>query len=152
MLRIQHCLENGLTDGAEVVSFMHRPRPNSQNTLFISVFGGVHFWKSFNISQSLVPSEGLDKLKKFNYVIGSRTCDLHACIIVPHPQHYHVHIIMEKPVKYRTTTCHGDNFTPLYVDDVRTSQKIHLWVSMACFGDSFSLLHIGTSGDLLWTR
>jgi hypothetical protein len=31
----------------------------------------------------------------------------------------------------------GDNFMFLYVDDVRTSQKTHLWASTACYGDSF---------------
>jgi hypothetical protein len=33
-----------------------------------------------------------------------------------------------------------DSFTFLYVDDVRTSQEIHLWISTACYGDSFTLL------------
>jgi hypothetical protein len=32
--------------------------------------------------------EGLDKLRKFNYVIGNRTRDLPACRIVPQPQRY----------------------------------------------------------------
>jgi hypothetical protein len=29
-----------------------------------------------------------------------------------------------------------------YVDDVRTSQEIRLWASMACYEDSFTLLCI----------
>jgi hypothetical protein len=34
----------------------------------------------------------------------------------------------------------GDNCTFLYVDDVRTSQESHLPASVACYGDSFTLL------------
>jgi hypothetical protein len=30
----------------------------------------------------------------------------------------------------------------LYVDNVRTSQEIHLWVSTACYGDSTTFLYV----------
>jgi hypothetical protein len=33
---------------------------------------------------------------------------------------------------------YGDSFTLLYIDDVRTSQETHLWVSTACYGFSFT--------------
>jgi hypothetical protein len=38
--------------------------------------------------------------------------------------------------------CYGDNFTFLYVDDVRTSQDTHLWASTACYGDNFTFLYV----------
>jgi hypothetical protein len=31
------------------------------------------------------------------------------------------------------TTCYGDSFTIIYVEDVRTSQETRLWASMACY-------------------
>jgi hypothetical protein len=40
------------------------------------------------------------------------------------------------------SACYRDSFTFLYVDDVRTSQKARLWVSMAGYGDSFSFLYV----------
>jgi hypothetical protein len=36
----------------------------------------------------------------------------------------------------------GDSFTLLYVDDVRTSQKTHLWAPTACYGNSFTFLYV----------
>jgi hypothetical protein len=41
-----------------------------------------------------------------------------------------------------STTCYGDNFTFLYVDDVRTSQEAHLWSSMTRYGNSFISLYV----------
>jgi hypothetical protein len=38
-----------------------------------------------------------------------------------------------------STACFVDSFTFIYVDDVHTSQETHLWVPMACYGDSFLL-------------
>jgi hypothetical protein len=39
--------------------------------------------------------------------------------------------------------CYEDNFTFfLYVGDVRTSQKTHLWASTPCYMDSFTYLYV----------
>jgi hypothetical protein len=35
-----------------------------------------------------------------------------------------------------STACHGNSFTLLYVDDVRTSQEVHLWDCMFCYGNN----------------
>jgi hypothetical protein len=43
---------------------------------------------------------------------------------------------------YASTACYGDSFTCLHVDDVRTSQKTHLYASTACYGDSFTCLYV----------
>jgi hypothetical protein len=44
---------------------------------------------------------------------------------------------------YASTTCYGgDSFTILYVDDTCTSQKAHLWPSMACYDGSFNYLYV----------
>jgi hypothetical protein len=36
-------------------------------------------------------------------------------------------------VVFASTVCYGDSFTPLYVDDVRTSQETR--ASTVCYGD-----------------
>jgi hypothetical protein len=41
MLRITHCLDSRLTDGGEVVSFMHRPPSTPQKHYFFA--SGTHF-------------------------------------------------------------------------------------------------------------
>jgi hypothetical protein len=41
-----------------------------------------------NIPQVLMRPEGLGKLIKFKYLIGSRTRDLPACSMMPHPLRY----------------------------------------------------------------
>jgi hypothetical protein len=43
----------------------------------------------------------------------------------------------------RPQPLNGDCLTFLYVDDVRTLQKTHLWVSAVCYGDSFTFLYVG---------
>jgi hypothetical protein len=41
-----------------------------------------------------------------------------------------------------STACYGDSFILFYVDDVRTSQETHLRASTAYYGVSFTLLYI----------
>jgi hypothetical protein len=43
---------------------------------------------------------------------------------------------------WASTTCYGDSFTILYVDEVRTSQETHVWASTTCYGDSFTVLYV----------
>jgi hypothetical protein len=79
MLRIPHSLGNRLTDGGDV-SQTHRP----------PLFPHKHFSASstnicYRLSnpQGLVLPEGLGKLIKFSYLIGSQTRDLRARTIIP---------------------------------------------------------------------
>jgi hypothetical protein len=52
-----------------------------------------------------VRSEGLGKLKKFNYLIGSRSRDLPACGISPQPLRYRVPNVLHSEIKiYRNIT------------------------------------------------
>jgi hypothetical protein len=82
MLTIPHCLDNRLTDGGKVVSPTHLPKITPQKHYYFSV-SGTHFCWMFSEPQGLVRPEGLGKLKKFIYLIGSLTRDLPACSIVP---------------------------------------------------------------------
>jgi hypothetical protein len=82
MLRIPHCLDNGLTDIDEdkVVSLTQQPRSTPKKHYFpVLVLISARGWRK---PQSLVRLTGLGKLKK-NHLIGSRTSDLPACILVP---------------------------------------------------------------------
>jgi hypothetical protein len=64
MSKLQHCLDNWLTDDSEVVSLMR--------------------WLPF-IPRATVLLEGLGKLKKSNDFIGNQTRDLPPCTTVPQP-------------------------------------------------------------------
>jgi hypothetical protein len=72
MSRLPYFQENLFRDGADVVSFKHRP----SFTPSIYVRGRVN-------SQGLVRLEGLGQLKKSNDIIGVRTREIPACSIVP---------------------------------------------------------------------
>jgi hypothetical protein len=74
MLRIQHCLDNRLTDSGKVVSPTHRPQFTSQKHYFLLLV--LVSVKRLSERQGLVQPEGLDKLKKFIHLIGSRIRDL----------------------------------------------------------------------------
>jgi hypothetical protein len=88
MIRISHRLCNRLTDGGTVVSFTHRPRSTPQKH-HVSA-SGTHFcYRSIN-PQGLVRLEGLDELKKFIHLIGSRTRYLSAIYVMPQPLRYRV--------------------------------------------------------------
>jgi hypothetical protein len=50
---------------------------------------GTHFCQRLSKPQGLVRPEGLGKLLKIHF-IGSRTCDLPVCSIVPQPLRYRV--------------------------------------------------------------
>jgi hypothetical protein len=65
MLRALHCLDNGLTDGSEVVSLMYRLRSVPQKHFL------YHFSQRRSKSEGLVWPEGLGDLVTFSYVIGS---------------------------------------------------------------------------------
>jgi hypothetical protein len=67
MLKLQHCLDNRLTDVGEGVSLTLRPRSTPQ--------------KHFLVLTATVRLEGLDNLKKCNYLIENQTRDLPACSI-----------------------------------------------------------------------
>jgi hypothetical protein len=88
MLRIPQCLDNWFTDGGDVVSLKHRRLSTLQKYL-ISVSGTPFCWKLRN-PQGLLWPEGLGKLMKFNYVVGSRTHDFPACTIAPQSLRYGV--------------------------------------------------------------
>jgi hypothetical protein len=51
---------------------------------------GTHFCYRQNEPQGPVRPEGLDKLKKFIYLFGSRTRNLPVCSLVPQPLRYRV--------------------------------------------------------------
>jgi hypothetical protein len=80
ILRIQHCLDNRLTDGSKVVNPAHRPRSTPQKHYFLLLV-------LISISSYFsVLLEGLGQWKKkFNDLIGTRTFDLPACMIVHQP-------------------------------------------------------------------
>jgi hypothetical protein len=75
MLRISHCLDNGLTDGGEVVGLVHRPFfiPQKYTVVLISVSGCV--------AQTLAPIEN-GRIKyienKFSDLMWNRTGNLQA--------------------------------------------------------------------------
>jgi hypothetical protein len=62
MLRIPHCVDNGLTDGGKFVSPRNRPHFTPKKHYFY-VFG-THFCYRLSKPQDLVHPEGLGKLKK----------------------------------------------------------------------------------------
>jgi hypothetical protein len=77
MLRIPCCLDIRFTDGGEVVSITHLPRPTPQKQLLISVSGTLSCFR-LSKPQRLVRSEGLDKLIEFNNFVESRNlCPKH---------------------------------------------------------------------------
>jgi hypothetical protein len=59
-----------------------------RNMLYFFVFD-AHFCYRLSKPQGLVWPEGLGKLIKFLYLIGSRTRDLPSCSVVPQPLRYH---------------------------------------------------------------
>jgi hypothetical protein len=69
MLKIQHFLENMLTDGCEVVSFTCQQQSALQK--HFSSASGTHFCYILSKLQDLVWLEGLGKLNKFNDPIRS---------------------------------------------------------------------------------
>jgi hypothetical protein len=81
MLRIPHCLDSRLVDDSKVVS----PTDWSCSTLQKHYFSasGTHLYYTLSEPHGLVWPEGLGKLKKFIYLIRSRTRDLPACSIAP---------------------------------------------------------------------
>jgi hypothetical protein len=48
----------------------------------------------------------------------------------------------QKTHLWASTACYVDSFTMLYVDDVPTSQKTYLLASTICYGDGFTLLYV----------
>jgi hypothetical protein len=82
MLRIQHCLDNWLTDGSEVVILTRWPHSTPQK-LFFSPSFGTYSCQRLGKPQGLVGLEGLSKLKKSGDLNGSGTHDVLGCSIVP---------------------------------------------------------------------
>jgi hypothetical protein len=78
MSRIQLSLDNRLTDGGKVVSLTRRS--HSPET-----FSGTHFCQRVSKGQGLVLPEGLGKLIKLRYLIGTQTRDLPASSIASQP-------------------------------------------------------------------
>jgi hypothetical protein len=76
-LRIPGCLDSRLTEGGNIVSLTHRPLSASQKNYFSAY--GTHFITR----QGPIRLGGVDKLKTFIHVIGSRTRDLPARSMVP---------------------------------------------------------------------
>jgi hypothetical protein len=60
MLRIPHCLDNGLKDRGKIIIPMHWPRSNPQKHLSTS---GIHFCR-LSKPEGLVRPQGLGKLKR----------------------------------------------------------------------------------------
>jgi hypothetical protein len=86
MLRIPHCPDNRLKNGGEVVSLMHwlRSIPH-KHFLFLSLV--LTFVRGCKPQDPTQP-ERSGKVLRFNYHIGSQTCELPACSIVSRPQFY----------------------------------------------------------------
>jgi hypothetical protein len=99
MLRIPHCLDNRLTDSGKVVSPTHRQHFTPQKHYFSA--SGTHFCYRMSEPQGLVQHEGLGKLKNFIRLIGSQTCNLPACSIVPHPLPYYIYYYCMSHTIYR---------------------------------------------------
>jgi hypothetical protein len=80
MLRIPHCLDNGLRDGCKVVSLRtgRRVTPQKQYLLF----------QMLSKPHGLVWPEGLGKLITFNYFTGARISDFPTCSTLPRPLRY----------------------------------------------------------------
>jgi hypothetical protein len=72
--------DNRLTNGGKVVSLTCRPLFTPQGRLLVLV--SVRDWVD---PRAILRLEGLGQLKKKNDFIGTRTCDLPACSIVPQP-------------------------------------------------------------------
>jgi hypothetical protein len=62
MLRIPHCLDNGLIDGGKVVSPTHRPHFTAKKHYSFYV-SGTHFCQRLSKQEGLVRQEGLDRFK-----------------------------------------------------------------------------------------
>jgi hypothetical protein len=65
----------------------------------IRSMSGAHFCYSLSKPQGLVRPEGLGKLIKFNYLMGSRTRDLPGCSTVPQPLRYPVVHVTSVPFR-----------------------------------------------------
>jgi hypothetical protein len=79
MSRLPHYLDNRLIDGGKVVSLTRRPPFTPQEDSWYSFL-----LRDWVIPRARVQLEGLSQLKE-NHLIGTRTCDLLACSIVPQP-------------------------------------------------------------------
>jgi hypothetical protein len=55
--------------------------------------------------------------------------------IRPNTSQYYVRTSQEAQT---STACYGENFTFLYIDDVRISQETHLWTSTLCYEESLT--------------
>jgi hypothetical protein len=94
MLRIRHCLDNGLTDGGKVVSLTHWPSSTPQGYFFL-------FLIFFSVS-GLLRTEGLGKLKKLSDLLGSRTRDLPACYRLIQERKVYIDFVAKGRVKTLT--------------------------------------------------
>jgi hypothetical protein len=76
MLRIPHCLDNRLTEGGKIVSRTRRPRSTPQKPCLMLLIL-IH---RLSKPQGLLRLEEIDKFKKCNDLIGTRTRDLLVCL------------------------------------------------------------------------
>jgi hypothetical protein len=81
MFRIPHCIDDRFTDDSEVVGLTNRPRSVPDTSLFLALV--LISVRGLSKPSDQVWPEGLDKLKTFNDIIGSRTSDLPTCKTVP---------------------------------------------------------------------
>jgi hypothetical protein len=87
MLKIPHYLDDGLTDGGEIVSLTRRPLSTSQKHFSVCA---THFCKTPSKPQGLVRQQELNKFKKFIHLMTPRTRNLPDCSILPQPLRYRV--------------------------------------------------------------
>jgi hypothetical protein len=69
MLRIPHCLDNGLIDGGKVVSLTHPPHFTPQKHYFN--VSGTHYCQRLSKSQGLERPEGLGKFKNSHHRVSN---------------------------------------------------------------------------------
>jgi hypothetical protein len=79
MSRLPHFLDNRLTVGGEVVSLPRQP------PFALRKIPDTHFFSRLNRPLGHNAAGIIRSIKKFDDLIGNRTCDLPACSIVPQP-------------------------------------------------------------------
>jgi hypothetical protein len=86
ILMIPYCVDNRLTDGGDFASLKRRQSSTPQRTYFLFLVLTGRYELSNPLG--LVWLEGLGIYKNYIHLIGSRTHDLPACVVVYQPLRY----------------------------------------------------------------